>query len=279
MLLEYSVKEQREILDKILMSDDVDKSLEKLNKTGDLYHILPEVYNIVGFGGGDEGHKDLWEHTKQVVKQSEKDIIVRWAALFHDVGKPDSFKKSEDNKITFQNHEIKSAHLFKKFAKRTRLFSVEEFKSILFLIKFLGRAENYNYNWTNSAVRRFAKDVGSHIDRILALARADVTSSNIYSHQKVNAKVDDLAKRIKQIKKLDAQKPFLPKGIGNDIMRSFGLPADQRVGNIKNKLIEIVKNKQLEPYQSSLYYIEFIDDNREQFNIDTEITRLNLKNE
>lgn len=276
MLLELNSQEQRKILDKILLSDDVDKSLEKLNKTGDLNYILPEVYKIVGFGGKGEGHKDLWEHTKKVVKQAEKDIIIRWAALFHDVGKPKSFVK-QGEKVSFLNHEVKSAQLFRKFAKRTKFFSKEEFQQILFLIEHLGRVENYNEEWSDSAVRRFAKDMGNNLDKIMSLARADVTSANPISHQRVNFKVDQLSERIANIKKKDSQQPLLPKGMGNEIMRAFGMPADEHIGQIKNKLTHLIKNNTLKPYQEIIYYIEYLDDNRYSFGIDQEITRIDLK--
>lgn len=273
-LTEFDIKKQREYLDKLLLSNKADYLLEKLNEKGDLVILFPEVQAIVGFGGN--GHKDLWAHTKQVVKQSLKYPTLRWAALFHDIGKPKAFVK-EGSKISFHNHEVKSARLFDKIAARTKLFQQKELKQIRFLILNLGRIEGYESEWTDSAVRRFARDMGEHLEYMLALSRADITTARPEKKAKILSKIDELGNRIAKLAELDARVPLLPKGLGNALMSSFAIPQGKQIAIIKEKLETLVKSQVLERQGSIEYYIEYIDEHRKNFNIDSNITRRNLE--
>src|SRR5690606_11028569 len=93
---------------------------ELLEETGVLAQLYPEVAAMVGVGGGGSGHKDLWWHTKCVVGQAAPIRAVRWAALFHDVGKVDTFSRAS-GKVTFHGHELLSARLFDQAARRSGL--------------------------------------------------------------------------------------------------------------------------------------------------------------
>jgi poly(A) polymerase len=265
-LIEMTPKEQRKILDEILLSNNVDWLLEELNKKGDLYLLFPEVYAIVGFGGKKSGHKDLWFHTKLVVKQAEPSPIIRWAALFHDIGKPRSFVKHK-GKISFHQHEAKSARLFQKIAKRTKLWTDEEVEKIHFLVLNLGRAEAYSKSWTASAVRRFARDMGEHLDDILILASADVTSMHDKVHREVADKIKDLRKRITKYAEEDSKKNRLPKGIGNKIISELNIKPGKKVGEIKFKLEELIEADKLEAAQDIDFYIKYIEEYRDKFDM------------
>ena len=112
----------KQTLDGLLLSRNVIDNLEGLQTGGTLLVMFPEVQALVGFGGDDSGHKDLWGHTKQVVSQCVPKANVRWAALFHDVGKVKCFRRIE-GVVSFHGHEAVSAKLFKRAAERTNIFS------------------------------------------------------------------------------------------------------------------------------------------------------------
>ncbi len=101
-------------IDHVLLDRDVFDQLETLRSDGTIPLMFPEIEALVGFGGEDSGHKDLWEHTKLVVGQTKSQVLLRWAALFHDVGKPRCFTKNAQGKISFHHHESVSAKLFAK---------------------------------------------------------------------------------------------------------------------------------------------------------------------
>lgn len=258
-------KEQRQVLDQILVSKKVDWLLEKLNKQGEIYHVLPEVYPIVGFGGKGTGHKDLWEHTKQVVKQTKPKVLLRWAALFHDVGKPSSIRRVK-KKIAFYNHEVKSANLFKKLADRTEWFTDEEINKVYFLVENLGRPEQYSKDWSRAAVCRFARDMGEHLEDIMLLARADVTSTHESVRRNVQSQMSELQKRINKYAKEDAKQPPLLKGLGNELMDAFNVKG-KHLGDIIDKLKEKIEAGELTERQSHEFYIEHIKANNQDFGI------------
>ena len=169
--------------DKILVSRDVDDRLETLQVNGRLASVFPSLQALVGFGGAGTGHKDLWAHTRQVVKQTVPQPLVRWASLFHDVGKPQSFVQ-DGGHISFHHHEFRSAKLFRDAARDTQMFTASEVEEVAFVIYHLGHIEAYSANWSDSAVRRVGKTLGEHLDSTFAVAQADCTTANPEKRQK-----------------------------------------------------------------------------------------------
>ena len=133
---------------------------------------------MVGFGDGEWLHKDVWKHTKQVVRQAEPRLEVRWAALLHDIGKIRTRSISPAGEVHFFGHAEVGARMFDRIDRRIPLFAADAAlkKSVRFLILHHLRASQYDASWTDSAVRRFAKDVGPALDDLLCLSRADITT-------------------------------------------------------------------------------------------------------
>jgi hypothetical protein len=209
-------------LDQILLQDPYE-GLETLQTTGELRTLLPEVQGIVGFGGLEEGHKDLWDHTRKVVSQCVPDIRVRWAALFHDVGKPSHFKKV-GGEVQFHGHEMESARLW--WVATNRLddhFSRDERQYIQFLIRYLGNIEEYGPEWTDSAVRRLAKLVGTYMGDLVNLARADITTKHDNKRRAHHARMNELEERVQKLAAEDAVVPPLVTGLGNVLTVEFGV--------------------------------------------------------
>lgn len=247
----------RQTFDKILLDVHVDLKLEDLQQTGILRQLFPEIQAMVGFGGRDEGHKDLWAHTKQVVKQTLPQSLLRWAALFHDVGKPQSFS-TVHGKITFHHHEGASAHLFKKSMAKKTLLSPSEIEEVTFVIRHLGNVEAYDSSWSDSAVRRLTRELEPHLESVFAVARADCTTANPTKRQKQMATNHELKTRIDTLKALDLIPPALPSGLGDAVMKHLNLTPSRELGEILTRLKcrveagELPRNAEIAVYLQAL---------------------------
>ncbi len=251
--------EFREHLDRILMSDSPQAPLQWLMDTGLMTRFLPELVDTANLSQeAGRRHKDVWQHTKQVVAQSEKRLLLRYAALFHDIGKVRTRIFEPDGKVTFHGHEMVGARMFKKIARRLHL--EEDFaRRIRELIRQHLRPGQYEHSWTDSAVRRFYRDLDDDLLRdLLDLGRADITSARPGKRQRAQAMIDELEQRIVTLKEEDAKEPPLPKGLGLAIMETFGLEPGPIIGDLRRLLEEEVEAGRLEPKQDFAYYLEAI---------------------
>jgi tRNA nucleotidyltransferase/poly(A) polymerase len=244
------------LLNEILISDNVYKHLDILEKSGYLYNIIPDFNKITRMNSNS--FKSVWPHTMKVVSQSKPTIIQRWAALFHDFGKASTFN-IKNNKVTFHGHEIESSKWFQRFSCRwkeseTSLFTKNQYNQIKFVIRNLGYVEGYKSNWTDSAVRRFSKDMGNNVNDLLDLSRADITTKHDHKRQKILGKIDELEKRIQEIKIKDSYTSPFPKGFGNFIMEITGLEPGREVAKIKKEIENKIELGYLLPNQEKTYY-------------------------
>lgn len=256
-------------LDRVMMGPHPDLGLDALLTGGVLDCLLPEVKAMVGFGDGEWRHKDVWKHTKQVVAQSVPRIEVRYAALFHDIGKVRTRSISPDGEVHFFGHAEVGARMFDKMERRERLFSEEDALrgEVRFLVLHHLRASQYDGKWTDSAVRRFAREIGPYLEDLLCLSRADITTKRPEKKRRGIAMINELGERISALAAEDAQQPPLPTGVGSELMTVFGLPPSRRVGEIKRALEAAVEAGEIAPGLSSGDYIEFVAQNRERFGI------------
>jgi poly(A) polymerase len=256
-------------LDRVVMGPDPERGLDELFESGALAALFPEVHAMVGFGDGEWRHKDVWKHTKQVVRQSVPRLEVRWAALFHDIGKVRTRSIAPDGKVHFLGHAEVGTRMFDKLDRRLGLFGAEPplKETVRYLILHHLRANQYSPDWTDSAVRRFARDLGAHLDDLLCLARADITTKRPEKKRRGLQQIEELKERIGQLAAADSRVPPLPGGIGDEIMRAFGLPPSRKVGEVKQLLEESVRAGEIAPQQPLEAYVEFIRANRERFGI------------
>jgi len=259
----------RPLLDEIIVSKHADAGLDALLTTGMLDALLPEVAQLVGFGDGEWRHKDVWKHTKQVVIQSVPRLEVRWSALFHDIGKVKTRTISENGEVHFFGHAEVGARMFDKLERRIRLFGQEEEleTTIRFLVLHHLRAAGYDESWTDSAVRRFTREMGPHLDNLLCLSRADITTKRPEKKRKGIFQIHALQERVVALAQADAVVPPLPKGVGELLMSELNLPPSKLVGNIKRALEAACDSGEIEAGQSSEYYVDFVTKNRERFGL------------
>jgi poly(A) polymerase len=261
--------ELRARLDALLLCRYADVGLEVLLQVGAVAALLPELSRMVGFGDG-ESHKDVWLHTKQVVIQSVPRLPVRWGALLHDIGKPRTRSVTPDGAVHFFHHAEEGARMFERLDRRLGLFAADPAlgEEIRFLILHHQRAHQYEEEWTDSAVRRFARDIGASLDDLMALSRADMTTKRREKRRRFLFQLKDLQDRIANLAEEDAKEPALPKGLGDELMSAFGLPPSRRVGELRRALEEVVAAGELPGGQSASVYIEFVRGQRARFGLE-----------
>ncbi len=244
----------------VIMAPDLGSGLQWMHDAGVLGVVLPELEATVDFSQeAGRRHKDVWEHTKQVVVQSVENPIVRWAALLHDIGKVPTRVLLPDGRVTFHRHAEVGARMWDPIARRLG-FDKTERRDIRFLVLNHLRANAYEPAWTDAAVRRFDKEMGEHLQDLLDLSCADVTSRRPGRRQEAIDNILALKDRILAIRELDARIPPLPPGLGNAIMEAFSLPPSKRIGDLRKLCEEAVERGDLEERRDAAYYVEFLRD-------------------
>jgi poly(A) polymerase len=241
-------------LEELLMGRDVDSALEWLMQGGLLTALFPELaatVNLVQEPGRQ--HKDVWAHTKQVVKQTVRRPLVRWAALLHDIGKVPTRTYTSDG-VHFHGHAWVGAKMYDKISQRLP-FARDERQTIRFLINHHLRTNQYSEQWTDSAVRRFHREMGPHLRDLLDLSRADITSKRPGRRRQLLDQISALADRAGVLAQEDAKLPPLPGGVGNAIMTAFAIPPSRLIGDLKRALEEAIGCGQLEPRREDAYYV------------------------
>lgn len=264
-----SASDIRPRLDQVLLAEHPGEGLDALLATGLLRTLFPEVTAMVGFGDGEWRHKDVWRHTKQVVAQAAPRVEVRWAALFHDIGKVKTRSVSPDGEVHFFGHAEVGARMFDRLERRMRLFTRDNSlrSTIRFLILHHLRASQYDGSWTDSAVRRFAREIGGELDNLLCLSRADITTKRAEKRRRGVGLINELSARISALAAEDAQVPPLPTGLGNALMEQLGIGPSRLIGDIKRTLEVVIAEGQLEPQRDSAYYVEYVLAHRDRLGL------------
>lgn len=269
--LEQAPKERVKLaLEELLMGREVDTALEWLMQSGLLAVLFPELaatVNLVQEPGRQ--HKDVWAHTKQVVKQTVRRPMVRWAALLHDIGKVPTRTYTSDG-VHFHGHAWVGAKMYDKISQRLP-FARDERQTIRFLINHHLRTNQYSEQWTDSAVRRFHREMGPHLKDLLDLSRADITSKRPGRRRQLLDQISALAERAGKLAEEDARLPPLPGGVGNAIMNAFSLPPSRLIGDLKRSLEEAVARGELEPRREDAYYVAHLARQRQVPDVPEEV--------
>jgi poly(A) polymerase len=242
-----SVERTAEELRKMLVSERPRLALELLAAGGLLEVVLPELAACKGVEQGGYHTHDVYGHTLLAVGLTPPDLLVRIAAVLHDVGKPAT--ATADG--AFTGHEEVGARVAKEALERLR-FSQKEIDVVVTLVRLHLRPVFYRSEWSDGAVRRLARDAGAQLDRLMALARADIGAS-AYPHPE---KLDELAARLAAV--LSERPTRLEPPIdGQDIMRVRGIAPGPEVGRIKDRLSELIMDGEVEPSREAvLRYLE-----------------------
>lgn len=226
-----------------ILAPDPVVALEALATRGDLLaRALPEVLALRALTPpAGQHHKDLWDHTLRVVAQSPPRLVVRWAALLHDIGKAATRRMSPEGGVTFSGHAEVGARMVEDSVSSRLGFGVGLRIAVVSIVRHHQRAAAYDPAWTDSAVRRLGRELGAHMRDLLDLSRADVTSGIPGRREAALARIDELATRWEEIQAADTRPAPLPKGIGRAIMERFRLPPGPEVGVLRARLIEAME--------------------------------------
>ena len=247
----------RAAIEAMLMGRDVDAALEWLHVTGILRLLFPELEATVDLvQETGRQHKDVWAHTQQVVRQAVRRPLVRWAALLHDIGKVPTRTYTDDG-VHFHGHAEVGARMFDKIHSRFA-FARDERQTIRFLVKHHLRTNQYSDQWTDSAVRRFHREMGPHMTDLLDLSRADITSKRPGRRKMLLEQISALSDRVIVLAEEDAKLPPLPGGVGNAIMTAFEIPPSRLIGDLKRALEGAIERGEIEARREDAYYVAFI---------------------
>jgi poly(A) polymerase len=254
-------------MDRLLTAKHPEPGLDAIESVGCLDVWLPEVAAMVGFGDNEWRHKDVWKHTKQVVKQSVPRTEVRWGALLHDIGKPKTRRIDDRGNVTFHGHAEVGASMFRKRVADRIGFEGAQRERVHFLILHHLRAAQYDEDWTDAAVRRFYKQMGDGLRDLLDLSRADITTKRPEKRRRGVLQISLLAKRIRDLQEEDSKVAPLPKGLGAVIMSEFGVPPSKRLGDLMKQLTAAVEAGEIERQQSAEYYVEYLSAHRAAYGL------------
>ena len=232
-------------LDKMLLGADPVAGIELMVRTGLGEVVLPEVGGMRMAIDEHHQHKDVYQHSLTVLRQAialedaGPDLVLRWAALLHDIGKPATRRHEADGGVSFHHHEVVGAKMVRK-RMRTLKYSkqmVDDVSQLVYLhLRFHGYGEG---RWTDSAVRRYVADAGPLLPRLHKLVRADCTTRNKRRAAMLQANYDGLERRIAELAAQEDLARVRPDLDGNEIMRLLGIPAGPQVGEAWKYLKEL----------------------------------------
>jgi poly(A) polymerase len=232
-----SAERIRDELCKLLVVPDPSAGLWFLHDTGLADVFLPELPAMRLEQDPIHRHKDVLTHTIAVVRKSPPELLVRLAALFHDVAKPKT-RSIGPNGVSFHHHEVVGARMTKDRMRALR-FSNEMVADVSRLVYLHLRFHTYEMGWSDSAVRRFVRDAGPLLDELLALTRSDCTTRNRRKAEALERRIDDLEARIETLQAAEQLASIRPDLDGADVMAHLGVPPGPVVGRALAHLLEL----------------------------------------
>ncbi|MFI1969931.1 CCA tRNA nucleotidyltransferase [Streptomyces cinnamoneus] len=240
-----SAERVRDELNKLIVSSHPRKGLRLLVDTGLARLVLPELPALRLERDEHHRHKDVYEHTLTVLEQAmdlEKDgpdLVLRLAALLHDIGKPRTRRFEKDGRVSFHHHEVVGAKMTK--ARMTKLkYSNDLVKDVSKLVELHLRFHGYGTGeWTDSAVRRYVRDAGPLLDRLHKLTRSDCTTRNKRKANALSRAYDGLEERIARLQEQEELDSIRPDLDGNEIMEILGIRPGPQVGQAYKHMLEL----------------------------------------
>jgi len=239
-----SAERVRAELEKLLLGVDPVAGLRLLVETGLAERVLPELPALRLEVDEHHRHKDVYEHTLTVLEQAialedAPDLVLRLAALLHDVGKPATRRFEAGGGVSFHHHEVVGAKLAAKRMRALR-FDKETTKAVARLVELHLRFHGYGEGeWTDSAVRRYVTDAGPLLERLHRLTRSDSTTRNARKAARLSAAYDDLEARIARLAEQEELAAVRPELDGQAIMEALGVAPGPVVGRAYQHLLQV----------------------------------------
>lgn len=240
-----SMERISEELHKIMRSERPSVGLIHLHRTKLLGHFLPEVVALAGVEEiGGQSHKDNFYHTAQVVDniaEHTDSLWLRYAALFHDIGKPVTKKFMRGTGWTFHHHEFVGGKMLKPIFRRLKWPMGEPLRYVKKLVQLSSRPQAIvDDHATDSAARRLLFDAGDAMEDLMLLAEADITTRNEKKKQRFLRNFQKVRERLKEVEEKDKVRNFQPPLSGEDLMKMFQLKPGPEIGSLKNAVKEAI---------------------------------------
>ena len=245
---------------KILSTDKPSKGLIILQEAGLMKMIFPEIDIMYGMDQSDEwNHKDIFYHTMQVVDNAaslSNKMKLRFAALVHDIAKPNTRKIDPKKGYTFHGHDAIGERMLNKVGKRMKLSnSLKEYLKKLTLLHLrpiaLAKKEI-----SDSAIRRLMVAAGDDVSDLLTLCRADITTKNPNKIKKYLSNFERVESKMSDVSERDKMKAFQSPVRGKEIMKILNLEPGKTVGKIKSEIEEAILDGKIEnSHDKALEYL------------------------
>src|SRR5581483_4066654 len=238
-----SAERVRDELVKLICAPDPRRGIELLVETGLIAYCLHEVGRLTEAVDEHRRHKDVYAHTLTVLDQAialepdGPDLVLRLAALLHDIGKPKTKALEPGGKVSFHHHEVVGAAMTRQRLAALR-FPREVVDDVSRLVELHLRFHGYaDGDWTDSAVRRYVRDAGPLLARLHRLTRSDCTTRNARKARALAAAYDSLEARIAELAAQEDLERMRPVRDGNEIMRELAIPPGPLVGEAYQHLL------------------------------------------
>jgi poly(A) polymerase len=248
----------RDELSKTLLSASPRAGLTLLVETGLAAEFLPELPALMLEIDEHHRHKDVYEHSLTVLEQaiglegrrrvagvktpvevSGPDLVLRLAALLHDVGKPATRRFEPAGGVSFHHHEVVGAKLVAKRLRALR-FDKDTIKAVSRLVELHLRFHGYGTGeWTDSAVRRYITDAGPLLGRLHLLTRSDSTTRNAHKAARLARTYDELEARIETLLEQEELAAVRPELDGDEIGELLGIPPGREIGQAYRFLLAL----------------------------------------
>jgi poly(A) polymerase len=232
-----SAERVRDELSKLMVVEDPSPGLWFVADTGLADEFLPELRAMRVEQDPIHRHKDVLAHTIAVVAKTGPDLVVRLAALLHDVGKPKT-RSIGPKGVTFHHHEVVGARMARDRMRALRFSNdlVDDVQRLVFLhLRFHGYSDEV---WSDSAVRRYARDAGPLLDELNELTRCDCTTRNARKAKMLADRMDALEERIAELREREELEAVRPDIDGNRVMELLGVSPGRDVGDALKMLLE-----------------------------------------
>ncbi|WP_438853391.1 CCA tRNA nucleotidyltransferase [Agromyces sp. M3QZ16-3] len=245
-----SAERVRDELSKLLCTEAASRGIRLLVDSGIAARVLPEIPALRLEIDEHHHHKDVYEHSLTVLDQAidyevsrgvldSPDLVVRLAALLHDIGKPATRRLESGGAVSFHHHDMVGAKLARKRLRALR-FDNDTIKAVSRLIELHLRFFGYTDGaWSDSAVRRYVRDAGDQLERLHILTRADVTTRNRRKADRLGFAYDDLEERVARLAEEEELAAVRPELDGQEIMAALGIRPGPVVGEAYKYLLDV----------------------------------------
>jgi poly(A) polymerase len=231
-----SAERIRDELSKLLLAPAPGDALSRVVSSGLAAHFLPELPALAMEQDPHQRHKDVLAHTMAVVDKTTPDLVLRLAALFHDIGKPDTRQFGPDG-VSFHHHEVVGSRMTRRRLKALRYPKdiVDDVSRLVFLHL---RPHTLKMGWTDSAVRRYVRDAGPLLERLNELVRSDVTTANPRRERTVQNRINELEERIAELGAKEEISRLRAPIDGYQVMEYLGIGPGPLIGDIMGLMLE-----------------------------------------